>query len=86
MEVLSVISSQLTIPKMIETFFSKESMGLFYIRLTVKAMLVSITLGTATFHCKIFVLLLNNNNNKNIDNDDDNNNVNNNNNNNNNNK
>ena len=52
MEVLSVMSSQLTIPKMIETFFSKESMSLFYIRLTVKAMLVSITLGMLHFTVK----------------------------------
>ena len=52
MEVLSVMSSQLTIPKMIETFCSKESMGLFYIRLSVKAMLVSITLGMLHFTVK----------------------------------
>lgn len=52
MDVLSVMSSQVTIPNMIETFCSKESMGLFYIRLSVKAMLVSITLGMLHFTVK----------------------------------
>lgn len=72
MEVLSVMSSQLSKPKMIKNLYFKRKHGFVLHQTVCQSNAGFKNARYATLHCKIFVLLLNNNNNY-INNDDDNN-------------